>query len=30
MIRKKIYSEDHVEVARSYDNLASVYNRLGE
>ena len=24
MIRKKIYGEDHVEVATSYDNLASV------
>lgn len=30
MIRKKIYGEDHVEVATSYDNLASVYNSLGE
>ena len=30
VIWKKIYGEDHAEVATSYDNLASVCNRLGE
>ena len=27
---KKIFGEDHVNVATSYNNLALVYNRLGE
>ena len=30
MIRKKIFGEDHADVATSYNNLASLYNRLGE
>ena len=30
MIWKKSNGEDHAEVATSYDNLASVYNRKGE
>ena len=30
MIRKKIFGENHAHVARSCDNLASVYNSLGE
>ena len=30
MIRKKIFGEDHADVATGYSNLASVYNRLGE
>ena len=29
-IRRKIFGEDHVDVATTYDNLASVYNRLGQ
>ena len=29
-IRKKIFGEDHVDVATSYDNLAMVYKCLGE
>ena len=30
MIRKKIFGENHVDVATSYNNLALVYNNLGE
>ncbi|KAM7445597.1 hypothetical protein ABFA07_005863 [Porites harrisoni] len=30
MISKKIFGEDHADVAGSYDNLASVYNNLKE
>ena len=30
MIRKKIFDEDHVDVATSYNNLATVCNSLGE
>ena len=30
MIRKKVFGEDHPDVAASYDNLASVYKALGE
>ena len=30
MIRRKIFGEDHPSVATSYNNLATVYNRLGE
>ena len=30
MIRKKIFDEDHADVASSYNNLASVYHSLGE
>ena len=30
MIFKKIYGEDHANVATGYKNLASMYNRLGE
>ena len=30
MIRKKIFGEDHADVATSYNYLASLYNRLGE
>ena len=30
MIRKKIFGEDHADVASSYNNLASVYFSLGE
>ena len=30
MIRKKIFGEDHTDVASSYNNLASVYSSLGE
>ena len=30
MIRKKIFGEDHANVATSYNNLASVYYILGE
>ena len=30
MICKKIFGEDHADVARIYSNLASVYNWLGE
>ena len=30
MIYKKIFGENHANVARSYNNLASVYNSLGE
>ena len=29
-IRKTIFGEDHADVATSYNNLASVYNRLGQ
>ena len=29
-IRKKIFGEEHADVATSYSNLALVYNRLGE
>ena len=29
-IRKKIFGEDHADVATIYSKLASVYNRLGE
>ena len=29
-IRKKIFGEDHADLASSYNNLASVYNRLGK
>ena len=29
-IRKKIFGEDHADVAKSYSNLALEYNRLGE
>ena len=28
-LRKTIFGEDHADVATSYNNLASVYNRLG-
>ena len=30
IIYKQIFGEDHADVARSYDNLALVYQRLGE
>ena len=30
MIYKTIFDEGHADVATSYNNLASVYNRLGE
>ena len=30
MICKKIFCEDHADVAKSYNNLASVYDSLGE
>ena len=30
MITKKIFGENHADVARSCNNLASVYTRLGE
>ena len=30
MIRKKIFGEDHADVATSYNNLAAVYHSLGE
>ena len=30
MIPKKIFGEDHADVATSYNNLALVYERLGE
>ena len=30
LIRKKIFGEDHADVATSYNGLASVYNRLGQ
>ena len=30
VIRKKIFGEDHADVATSYNNLASVYNSQGE
>ena len=30
MIRKKIFGEDHTDVASSYNNLAAVYSSLGE
>ena len=30
VIHKKIFGEDHAYVATSYNNLASVYNSLGE
>ena len=30
IIRKKIFGEDHTDVASSYNNLASVYSSLGE
>ena len=30
MIRKKIFDEDHTDVATSYNNLATVYSSLGE
>ena len=30
MIRKKIFDEDHTDVATSYSNLATVYGSLGE
>ena len=30
MIRKKIFDEDHTDVASSYNNLAAVYSSLGE
>ena len=30
MIRRKIFGEDHADVATSYSNLATVHNRLGE
>ena len=30
VIHKMIFGEEHADVARSYSNLASVYNRLGE
>ena len=30
MIRKKIFGENHANVAKSYNNLASVYHSLGE
>ena len=30
MIRKKIFDEDHADIATSYNNLASVHNSLGE
>ena len=29
-IRKKIFGEDHADVARRYNILASVYDTLGE
>ena len=29
-IYKKIFGEDHADVATSYNNLALVYNNLGE
>ena len=30
MIRKKIFGEDHTDIASSYNNLASVYSSLGK
>ena len=30
MIQKKIFDEDHADVASSYNNLATVYHSLGE
>ena len=30
MIRKKIFGEDHIDTASSYNDLASVYTSLGE
>ena len=30
IIRKKIFGEDHADVATSYNGLALVYNSLGE
>ena len=30
MIYKKIFGEDHADMATSYNNLALVYNCLGE
>ena len=30
MIRKKIFDEDHTDIASSYNNLASVYSSLGK
>ena len=30
LIHKKIFDEDHAHVATSYNNLAEVYNSLGE
>ena len=30
IIRKRIFGEDHVSVATTYNNLALVYERLGE
>ena len=30
MIRKKIFGEDHADVASTYNNLATVNSRLGE
>ena len=30
MICKKIFGEDHADVATSYENLAAVYDSLGE
>ena len=30
MIRKKIFGEEHADVASSYNNLALVYNNIGE
>ena len=30
MLKKKIFGEDHADVATSYNNLALVYERLGE
>ena len=30
MIMKKIFGENHADVATSYNNLALVYNSLGE
>ena len=30
MIRKKIFDEHHADLATSYNNLAAVYNSLGE
>ena len=30
VIRKKVFGEDHADVATSYNDLAVVYKRLGE